>query len=369
MKNRIFNTFAITIILLSVLIIGCTSKPETEIESSQLCLDEAVLETISTEKVINEPSYRNLKLPGQITVNKDRVYKVFPAASGVITDVYVRLGDRVKKGQVLATVQSPDIAEFNRDKRSALAEKSIAERNLKLAESLHESGVYSMRDLLEAQKTLENIEAEISHLNKRQAVLGIANGDSEYTIKAPESGFVVERNINPGLNLRNDDGHVFEISDLGKVWVVANISESDIRNIKLNADAKITTLAYPDKEIAGKIVRLSNTIDPQKRTMEAIIELPNPDYLLKPGMFANIEVRVENEALELSIHSNSLLFDNNKHYAVVLKSPCNIEARAVSISSRNADRVFIQAGVEEGEIIISDRQVLIYNQLTAKNKS
>lgn len=359
-KMQLLSSF-----LIATLFISCADPEESQsMQDTAPCISESMAEMISIDEVLQQQSKKTIVLPGQVTVNQDRVYRVYPAAGGIISDVHVRLGDQVIKGQILATVQSPDIAEFRRDKRSALAEKSITERNLRLAESLFESGVYSERDLLEARSSFERAESEVERLREQQMVLGIDDDQTTYTIRAPEAGFVVERNINPGLSLRAGDDHVFEISDLTDVWVVANVSESDISYVSINSEVTITTVAYPEHNFTGEIVRLSSALDPNRRTMEAIIELPNPDFMLKPGMFATINVTVEKEDTGLSIDNQSLIFDNNKYYVVVYRDPCDMAIRPVSISSQSGDRVFVESGVEEGESVVSNRQILIYNELT-----
>lgn len=357
---------ALAAVIFSILITGCTTTEDPQSnEDISPCISKSMSEMISIVEVTEQPVYSNLLLPGQITVNSDRVYRLYPAASGMISDVRVRLGDRVQKGQVLATVQSPDIAEFNRDKRSAIAEKQLSERNLSLAQSLFDSGVYSERDLIEARSTFERAEAEVERIREQQKVLGLSDGESVYTIKAPESGFIVQRNINPGLSLRADDDHMFEIADLRDVWVVAHVSESDIRKVQSQNEAIITTLAYPDQSFTGEIVRTSSTIDPDRRTMEAIIELPNPEFLLKPGMFANIEINAERAESKPVIDNNALIFDNNEYFVVVYEDSCNMEVRQVRISTRNQSKVFIESGIEAGESVVTNRQLLIYNKLTA----
>ena len=350
-----------------ILLAGCGDPIETEIAEdpvSDPCLPSAMVEKLTTEEVVEEPVSRSLSLPGEIAVNNDRVFRVHPTAGGIVTQVNVRLGDRVSKGQVLATVQSPDIAEFKRDKQSALADKSIAKRNLSLAQSLYESGVYSQRDLLEAQSTLERAESEVERLREQQKVLGIEGDQESYTLRAPESGFVVERNINPGLSMRSDDPHAFKISDLRDIWVVANVSESDIRNVRRGDTVTISTLAFPDLRLEGEIVRLSSAIDPGRRTMEAIIELPNPDFQLKPGMFANIELNVKETEVLPAIPSGSLIFDNNEYYAVVFEDACNVEIRKLNIHSRTGQRTFLNSGLQPGEHVVSNRHILVYNKLT-----
>lgn len=348
-----------------ILMFACSAPEEAQNENAPApCISETMAERISVDEVKHQETHRSLVLPGQVVVNQDRVYRVYPAAGGIISDVNVRLGDRVRKGQTLATVQSPDIAEFQRDKRSALAEKSVAERNLSLVKSLYESGVNSERDLLAARNTLERAESELERLREVKRTLGINGNQATYIIRAPEDGFVVERNINPGMRLRAGDDHVFEISDLTDVWVAANVSENDIRNVRTNSEATIRLVAYPDQQFTGEIVRLSSALDPNRRTLEAIIELPNPDFLLKPGLFATVDVKVPVEDSNPTISKQSLIFDNNEHFVVVYRDPCDVEIRPVRISSRSGDRVFVESGVREGEYVATNNHILIYNELT-----
>jgi len=371
---NIFNKITALLLLLFTFS-SCSDQkpsdlPKTTVSSGiqDGCLAEAMVSRLVIEEAVSGPMKRSLNLPGNIEVNKDRVYRVMPTAGGIISEVHVRTGDRVNRGQVLATVQSPDIAAFQRDLRAAKSEKNMAEQNLNLARSMFESGVYSRRDLLKAESELEQILSEIGRLQEKQKVLGIEEGQTNYTIRAPQSGFIVERNINPGTALRPDDGHVFKISDLRDVWVIANVSETDINNIRLGDTVNINTLAFQDRVFEGRIVRMSNTIDPNRRTMEAIIELPNPDFSLKPGMFANIDLNASDNEIYNHIPSRALIFDNNRYFVVVYEDPCNVEIRQVEIQRRNGDRTYLSSGVESGEKIISNRHILVYNQLLASQQ-
>jgi len=369
-RNHILKSVAL-FAFLALILTACedaakTTDTETrEVENGD-CLPDGMVSRISIDEAFESKIIRSLKLPGNIEVNKDRVFRVHPTAGGIITNVQVRLGDRVQKGQVLATVQSPDIAAFNRDKKSTLAELTMASRNLSMAESLHESGIYSERDLLQARNEVERLESELERLREEQLVLGIEEGQQAYTIRAPEPGFIVERNINPGTKLSADEGHVFKISDLRNVWVVANVSESDIGNIRIGDTVSIRTLAFQDREFKGEIVRMSNTIDPNRRTMEAIIELSNPDFVLRPGMFANIALHAEEEEVFIQIPSRALIFDNNEYFVVVYNDHCDVEIRKVDIQRRNGDKTFLASGVEDGERIVTDRHILVYNRIASQ---
>lgn len=347
-----------------VLMLACTNKEiAVEEKDHQYCLPETMAEKIAIEDVEELQEYRLLNLPGQVMVNKDKVYRVYPAAGGLISHVHVRMGDKVNRGQILATVYSPDVPEFKRDKQSAEADKSIAKQNYELAKSLHEAGVYSERDLKEAKSAFERAEYELNRLFEQQRLLGLADDQTAYTIRAPQAGFIIERNINPGMTLRADDEYVFKISGLDDVWVIANVSESDIKNVRESDQVLISTLAFPDRQFTGEIVRFSSTVNPASRTMEAIIELPNPDFLLKPGMFANIQVQANKVGRYPAVSAKALIFDNNRHYLVVYRDSCDMEVREVIISSQNGEKAFIQSGIKKGEKIVANRQLLVYNEL------
>lgn len=374
MRRKLFS-FCIKLFITGLaffLISSCTEEPaEVAAPSSPECLLPEAAESISTTAVKAEKPFRVFTFPGQISVNRDEAVRVYPAAGGVINRVHVRTGDFVEKGQVLAEVQSPNIAEFYKERRSARTEESIAKRNLELAEAMHESGIYSAQELMQARKALDEAEAEIKRLENVQAVYGISDEAGEeavYRIKAPRSGFIIERNINQGAILSEEEGQIFEISDLNSVWVTADISESGIKYIRRGTAVSISTLAYPDLELKGEIIRLSQFVNPQNRTIEAIVELPNPEFLLKPGMYATIKAKIVEDIPELSVPGNSVIFDNNKYYSVVYKDECRIEIRDVLVSGFSGEQAFIRSGIQEGEQVVTDRQLLLYNTITSRTK-
>lgn len=350
---------------------GCTEQEAhlSSTERSPVCLSESMAEAVAVTEVKSGLITHRLRLPGEIAVHSDRVYRVYSMAGGVVSHVNVRLGDKVEKGEVLATIRSPEIAELNKDELAARARLDLAESTLRLVESLYESGVYSRRDLIQAQSALETARAGMEQIQQRKEMLGVLEGEAAYQIKAPKAGFVTDRNINPGVNIQAGmEQQLFTIADLDEVWVIGSVYESDIHHIRLHDKAEVTVPAWPGSLFAGEIVRISNAIDPNRRVLEVIIELPNPHLRLKPGMYATVEVDVPDTASLPSVHSEALIFDNNRYYVVTLKDECDLEARPVAISSYGGGRVFIGSGLDEGESVVLNGQLLLYNELIAKNK-
>lgn len=219
---------------------------------------------------------------------------------------------------------------------------------------------------LESQSELERINSEIARLKEEQMVPGIENGQTFSTIRAQKSGFIIERGINPGNTLRQNDSYVFKISDLQDLWGIANVSESDIGNIHPGDSVSITTLAFPDRIFTGDIVRLSSTIDPARKKMKAIIELPDPGFMLKPGLFANIELNTSEDETYIHIPSRALIFDENEYYVVIVNARCDVEVKPVSIKRINNDRVYLESVLNEGDRVVFSRHILVYNQFTSR---
>ncbi len=360
---QISITLSLTCLML-LLSSACSKSDDTDTSSPAAnCLSDSMMELVSLDEVKLESYSSRLLLSGQVTVDKDRVYRVYAAAGGVVAETPIRTGDYVRKGQVLARIQSPEIAGFRKEEIEARSELNLAERNLRLAKSLRDSGVFSDRDVYEAQTAVHKAEAEIERIKNLAQILGLSEGGTDYTVRSPESGFVIQRNISAGMKLdAGSEEAMFEIADLRQVWVEANLYESDIRLVKPGDNVSITTLAYPENQFSGKIQRISSILDPERRVARAVVSLSNPDFLLKPGMFANVEVLLNGDNVMSVIPADALIFDNNRHFVVVYKDPCDIEVRNVAFSSRNRTKAYIREGLDPGETVVSNKQLLIYNQ-------
>ncbi|MCH8524961.1 MAG: efflux RND transporter periplasmic adaptor subunit [Balneolales bacterium] len=363
--------FRIPLVALCVLVIGCSGN-ETEAESATAtdettCLSDTMMELIKLDEVEEGESRRMLTLTGEVMADPDRMYRVYAAAGGVVENVRVQRGEAVRRGQTLMEVRSPEIAAFRKDEAAARAQVRLAERQLDLTRSMVESGVVGQRELIEAELAVEQSQIDLEQIRQRAAVLGIREDDSTgsglYRLTAPQSGFVLERHAHAGMLLRDEDESVFTLADLSHVHIVANIFERDIRWVREGAAVEISTLAYPDTVFTGRVTRVSQVLHPDKRVAEAIIAIPNSENLLKPGMFAGIRIERNGGERSMRVPQAALIFDNNAHHVVVFRDACDVEVRTVSIADRFNDTVFLSDGVESGETVVSNKQLLIFNQL------
>jgi cobalt-zinc-cadmium efflux system membrane fusion protein len=158
---------------------------------------------------------------------------------------------------------------------------------------------------------------------------------------------------------------LFTISDLKNVWIQANVYESNISLIHQGENVDVTTLAYPGKIYKGRVDKIMNVLDPTSKVMKVRVVLPNPDYTLKPEMYASITVNDQENRQCLSVPTSAVIFDNSQYYVLVYHSKSDVKITPVKWISANGDKTFISGGVSEGEKIIASQAILIYNALNS----
>jgi cobalt-zinc-cadmium efflux system membrane fusion protein len=283
--------------------------------------------------------------------------------SGVLQNVNVMLGDYVRKGQVLGVIKSSEMAGFSNDLVSAQTNLRVAKKNLDATQDMFKSGLASQKELLTAEAAQEQAQSE---LNRVRRVLhingGSANGD--YVVRSPIEGFVVEKQATNSMSIRTDNStNLFTISDLKNVWVIANVYETNIGMIHLNDQVDVTTLSYPDRVFKGKVDKIMNVLDPTNKVMKVRIVLPNPGYVLKPEMFANVKVTNQDNHKALCVASSAIVFDHSQNYVMVYHSNTDIKIIPVEVINSTTDRTYISGDVHVGDKIIASQSILIYNAL------
>jgi cobalt-zinc-cadmium efflux system membrane fusion protein len=346
---------------------SCEEKKTGTMETKQVCVSDSLSKMITIDTAKETDIKNELKLTGEVSFDENNVVKVFPFASGQVMNVNVSLGDKVNKGQLLAVIRSADVAGNYSDLTSANADLSIAKRQLQQAEYLYKNGISSERDYTEAKESYTKAIAANRKVQEQIAINGGGNTNASGTlmIKAPRSGYIVEKNITQGNFIRQDNSNsLFTISDMKDVWIKANVFESDISKVRNGYQAKITTLAYPDKVFIGKVNNVGSVLDPDSKVLTIRITLPNTDLLLKPEMFTNVIINNDEAAKALAISSQAVVFDSGKNYVVVYNGKCNLAVREVSVIKTVEDTTYIGAGLKPGDKIISKNQLLLYNALT-----
>ena len=335
-------------------------------ESKTYCVTDSLFKTITIDTVKTENVLGELSLSGKISFDEVKVVKVYPLASGHVKEVKVTLGDYVNAGQLLALVKSADVAGILSDAVTAKNDLAIAKKNMEVTDDLYKSGLASEKDYLTARSEYGKAEAVLNKSSEILKIYASPEGNlSGYYIKAPISGFIVEKKISEGMEIRSDAAdNIFTISDLKDVWVLANVYETDISKIKLGYEADVNALSYNDKVFKGKIDKVFNVLNPETKVMNVRVVLSNPDYLLKPGMFARTTIHYSENQKMLSIPASAVIFDSNKNWVVRFHDKCSVELLPINIYKQLNGRVYIKEGsIEENDRIVTKHGLFIYNAL------
>ena len=336
------------------------------VKKQKLCISDSLAKIIHIDTAGIANIDDELKLSGEISFNDNKVVKVFPFSSGQVVEVKVSIGDKVTKGQTLAVIKSADVAGNYSDLSTTGNDVAITKKQMDNAESLYKNGIASEREYLEAR---ENYNKAVTAANKVKEMIAINGGghtsaNGVYVITSPMNGYVVEKKINQGGFIRTDNGdNLFTIGDISDVWVWANVYESDIAKVKEGYVAKVTTLAYPDSVFRGVVDKVNQILDPVTKVMKIRVRLANPGLKMKPEMFANIIIENKEGKKSVVVDSDDVLSDNGKHYGIIYHDKCNLELREIVVLKSTGGKDYITSGVKQGEQLIGENQVLLFNAL------
>jgi len=359
MKHQLIIGLAIV----SLAITSCKKEVENPQTNTTFALSDAMLKTTTTAVAETQPVKNELNFYGKITADNNKMIDVYPLVGGNVIKVNVELGDYVKKGQVLATIKSTDIADFEKQSLDAKSDLLVAKNNLKVAQELFDGKLNSESDVLQAKSEVNKAQSQLSKVQETYKIYNIKAG-SIYEVTAPISGFIIQKSINQDMLLRSDRSeNIFDIAEISEVWAMANINEIDINKVKLGINADVTTLSYPDKVFKGKVDKIFNVIDPETKAMQARVKLQNPGYLLKPDMNANIKLSFNEDKSMIAVPSNAIVFDKSKNFVMIFKDRNNIETRQVEVYRVVGDVTYISSGLKNSEKVITNNQLFIYRAL------
>jgi len=352
--------------IISLLMVCSCSKEEQPktAEPKGFELSNTMLESISTAKAENTVIEDFYSFYGKISADKNSYIDVFPLVGGNVMSVNVELGDYVRKGQVLATIRSTELAEVQREVSDAKTDLIVAQNNLRVAREMYDGKLNTEREVLEAKSQLQKAQDQLQRASAVGTVYNVKNGNI-YSVLAPINGYIVHKDINKDMQLRSDRSeNIFDVANTTNVWAIMNINESDIDKITLGMPAQVSTLSYPDKIFNGKIDKIFKIIDPETNAMQARVVLDNANGLLIPDSKATIKVSKSENKTALSVPSKAVIFDDNRSYVVVFKSRNDIKIKEIQILKQNREVTYISEGLKEGENVITNNQLLIYRSLT-----
>jgi cobalt-zinc-cadmium efflux system membrane fusion protein len=348
-----------------MLLYGCGKKEAIkETKEDKFCIDKDLKEKITIEPVQKRAVSESINLTGNITYNNDHVVQFNSLVEGIITKTTFSLGDYVKKGQVLAEIKSTELNSMQAQSKSFQSQLAVAQRNLQSAKSMFEDGITSQKDLMQAQSELDVLKSSLENVRANLAMFSASSERSVFLIKAPTEGYIVAKNISPGMQITDASEPLFTISDLKEIWVLVNVYTSNLKNVSENMPVDVTTPAYPGEIFKGKIAMLAKVFDAEEHVLKARIVMENKNLKLKPGMTADIVIdKSKGGDMLASLPAKAVIFDNNRDHILIYKDDCTIETREVNPIIKNNNWIYFDKGVNEGEMVITKNQLLIHERL------
>ncbi len=307
-----------------------------------------------------------LRLPGVVQANAYKQVVVTPLVAGRVTRVLVELGQVVRAGLPIAEIFSPEVADAETRFVSVRAELDAHERELQRTEKLVEIGSASRQELerLHAEHTakltaLDSARSRLQLLGLSDAVISNLGPGGDVSavapVLAPIAGVVTERAANPGLNV-DTTTKLFTVVDLSTVWVVADAYEKDFSRIHVGAPASVTTKAFPDAVLRGRISYIDPQVNAETRTAKIRVEVPNPRQELRLGMFADVGIEAAGQDAVPLIPRTAVqnVGERSVVYVADPKQPGRFLERQVGLGDRLGDSVAVLTGLRPGDTVVAD---------------
>ena len=313
---------------------------------------------VQTAVVRHEALIRTLRTTGQITADETKIAHVHVKINGFIEDVFVDyVGQLVKKGQPLFTLYSPDLV-------SAQEEYLIAKRGDKYLSGsqfpeVSEGAQSLLRSARERLRLWDISDDQIKKLDETGQV------NRTLMFYSPISGFVMDRKAFPQTSV-TPDTDLYQITDLSTVWVNADVYEYEVPFVRVGQRAVMRLSYYQGKTYAGKIAYVYPTVDPMARTVKVRIEFANPQFELKPQMFANVELNI-NYGHQVVVPQEAVLDSGDKQYVFVVHEGGVFEPRTVQLGAKFEEKVTVLSGLKAGETIVTSGNFLIDSESRLKS--
>lgn len=318
---------------------------------------------------------------GSIDFDEDRSVQVFTPYQGKIISAFVQIGDEVRKGQALFTIDSPDLlqaestliaaaATYDQNDRALIrAQKlygtqgagGIAQKDLDAAVQGKISAEGALKAARDAVRIFGKTEAEIDTMVARQAV------DPVLMVNSPITGTITARNAQPGLFVQPGNAPApYSVADISTMWMLANIPEIDTSPIKVGQEVKVSVLAYPGEVFEGKISTVAATVDPNLHTLLVRADVQNPQHELRSGMFANFVISTGNPITAPAVAADGVVREGDGTMTVwVTTDRHHFTQLVVKIGLLDDGYDQILDGVKQGELVVTTGAVFLDNMLTA----
>jgi cobalt-zinc-cadmium efflux system membrane fusion protein len=309
------------------------------------------------------PTTSELVVTGTVTPDVSRNVPVVSLASGRVMAIHARLGDTVQKGQLLLTIRSDDVSGGYSNYRKALADEALIRTQLERSKDLYAHGAIALNDLQVAQETEDKAKVDVETMSEHLRLLG--NDPDKpvgmVDIFAPVSGVITDQQVtNASAVQAFSSPSPFTISDLSSVWIVCDVYENDLANVRLGDTADISLNAYPGRAFKGRVSNIGATLDPNIRTAKVRMEVQNPGTM-RLGMFAKATFHGQTGEMHTIVPATAVLHMHDRDYVFVPapgKKFRRVEVVSGDLLPDNVNMQEISSGLAPGQQVVTNALVL-----------
>ena len=364
---------AIFVLALLTLFAGCQDKPEPVAATPLPIIDKQQLRypaehpqlKLLVTETAKEVRTFDVELPARLVWNEERTQRIYPAFAGRVSRIVADVGQRVNAGQVLAELASPEFGAAQADTSRAQADAQLARQALQRQRELFEAGVVARKDLEQAEADAARTQAEVARAQARTHLYGSSAGVNQMLgLRSEIAGTVVERNLNPGQELRPDNANtpVFVVTDPSSLWVQIDAQEADLRDLRAGAKVQLMVPVLADAPFEATIRAVTDQIDPGTRTIKIRASVDNPTRLLKSEMLAKVRyARAVGQSVE--VPASAVFLRDKEHYVFVQSAPGTFEPRDVKVLYEGAQKVLLSEGLKHGEQVVVQNGLLLAREL------
>jgi cobalt-zinc-cadmium efflux system membrane fusion protein len=310
---------------------------------------------------IEHAAASQLVATGVVSPDVSRTVPVISIATGRVVEIKARLGDTVKKGQLLMRVQSADIAAAFSDYRKAQADEKLASAQLDRAKLLYEKGAFSLNDYQTAEDVENKAQVDVETTAEHLRVLGspLDHPSGLVDVYAPVSGVITDQQVTNAAGVAGlGSPNPFTISDLSHVWILCDVYENDLASVHVGETAEIRLNAYPDKAFRGQIANIGPILDPNLRTAKVRIEVENPG-MMKLGMFVTATFHGEKKEMHAAVPGDAILHLHDRDWVYVPAGDKTFRRVEVTAGESLPNKMQeIVTGVMAGQQVVKNALVL-----------
>jgi cobalt-zinc-cadmium efflux system membrane fusion protein len=311
-----------------------------------------------------------VRLNGRLAWDDTVTVRIYTPFAGRVMQILAEPGQLVKKGDPLATVASADYGQAQSEARKAAGDFALAERTLRRVRELLEHGAVPQKDVEAAEADYQRTQSEIQRASSRLAFYnGNTNSvDQVYTLRSPLDGVVVEKNLNPGQEIRPDQmlagtdrqaAPLFTVTDPSRLWILLDANEADLSSLRVGQSFELRSRTVATRTFGGKIELISDFLDPASRTVKVRGSVDNASRQLKAEMFVTAEILPDGSVAGADVSARAVFLKGERQFVFVEEGTGIFARREVKAGPEHNGKVLVLEGLKPGQRVVTDGSLLL----------